>query len=72
MRPTSAKLPETPLLSTSSTYLDNYIGMNGDPLKRPRPEDLMKCERGPSADLTSYKKDFPGHRGKNQYVPMNP
>lgn len=23
-------------------------------------------------ELTSYGQEFPGHRGKNQYVPVNP
>ena len=32
----------------------------------------MKCKGGPSAELTSYSEEYPGHRGKNQYVPMNP
>lgn len=22
--------------------------------------------------MTSYKEEYPGHKGKNQYVPMNP
>ena len=71
-RPLSARQPEVPLLSASSTYLDDFKILNGDPLIRPKPEDLLKCRGGHQPDLSSYKQEYPGHRGKNQYVPMNP
>ena len=70
-RPASAKPPDTPLLSARSTYLDDFIELKGDKLERPKPEDLLKCKKG-FGELTSYKQEFPGHRGKNQYVPMEP
>jgi hypothetical protein len=50
-----------------STYLDGYTGRNGDDLERPRPQDILRTE-GPATDLTSYVVEFPGHRGRNQYV----
>lgn len=71
VRPASAKLPQTPLLSGRSTYLDEYPGRNGDSLERPKPEDLLK-NKGGVGNLTYYQQQFPGHKGKNQYVPMNP
>ena len=39
-RPASAKLPQSPLLSGKSTYLDQYPGKRGDSLERPKPKDL--------------------------------
>lgn len=71
-RPLSATLIESPLLTFSSTYMDNFHEVNGDGLQRPKPNDLLKCKEGPSQDLTVYKNQYPGHKGKNQYVPMNP
>ena len=71
-RPLSARQPQAPLLNATSTYLDDFNVPNGDALDRPKPDDLLKCRGGPQPDLTSYKQEYPGHRGKNQYVPMNP
>ena len=71
-RPASARVPETPLLTGKSTYLDDFTEVAGDPLQRPKPDDLLKCRGGPGAELTSYKEEYPGHRGRNQHVPMNP
>ena len=41
-------------------------------MSRPKANDLLKCKGGPAAKLSSYREEYPGHRGKNQYVPMNP
>jgi len=71
-RPLSARQPETHLLNASSTYLGDFTILNGDPLSRPKPDDLLRCRGGHQANLTSYKQEYPGHRGRNQHVPMNP
>jgi hypothetical protein len=71
-RPLSARQPEAPLLNASSTYLEDFTILKGDPLSRPKPEDLLRCRGGHQPKLTSYKQEYPGHRGKNQHVPMNP
>lgn len=67
-----SKTIENPLLTFSSTYRDHYPKNDGDPLHRPKPDDLLGIKGGPSLELTSYSSQFPGHKGKNQYVPMNP
>jgi hypothetical protein len=41
--------------------------LKGDPIERPKPEDLLK-NSGPSNNLTSYSSGFPGYRCGNQYV----
>ena len=56
-----------PNLSTSSVYLKDYPGQEGDEISRPVPEDLLKTG-GPCPKLSSYSSGFPGYRGVNQYV----
>ncbi len=56
-----------PHLDMNSTYAEGLGGRKGDPLERPKPEDLLKTG-GPCGNLTSYSTQFPGHHGKNQYV----
>jgi hypothetical protein len=51
----------------NSTYLDGFKGRKGDKLERPIPEDLLHSN-GPCPQLSSYKAQFPGYRGDNQYV----
>ena len=50
-----------------STYTDGFKGVNGDHPERPHPEDLLKTG-GPCPELSSYKAQFPGYKGDNQYV----
>lgn len=57
-----------PYLSLDSSYAKGFSPRKGDDLERPKPEDLLKTG-GPSPQLSSYKADYPGHKGKNQYVP---
>jgi hypothetical protein len=71
-RPLTGRTIDNPLLTCSSTYRDHYNELDGDGLERPKPNDLLKCKGGPAQELTSYSNEYPGHRGKNQYVPMNP
>lgn len=56
-----------PNLEMRSTYEGGYTGRDGDEIERPRPQDIIQTE-GPTADLTSYAVEFPGHKGSNQYV----
>jgi hypothetical protein len=50
-----------PHLEMNSTYLSGFNGKKGDPVDRPRPEDLLK-NGGPSNHLTSYSSGFPGYK----------
>jgi hypothetical protein len=51
----------------NSSYLKDYDKPNGDPLSRPKPEDLLK-KGGPDLKLSTYRAEFPGHHGDNQYI----
>ena len=51
----------------NSTFRKDYPQKAPDDLNRPKPEDLLKTG-GPCANLSSYKSEFPGFRGDNQYV----
>ena len=46
-RPMSA-MPQSPMLSLKSTYLENYNQIIGDPLERPKPKDFIECKGGPT------------------------
>lgn len=41
-------MPQTPMLSLKSTYLEHYNEVIGDPLERPKPKDLIECKGGPT------------------------
>lgn len=59
----SSKFPTVDLVST---YLGDYVKRNNPKPPNPIPEDNLKFQ-GPIS-TSSYKKDFPGHHGDNQYV----
>lgn len=54
-------------LDINSIYRNSFRGNNGDKVEKPHPEDLLKTG-GPDLALTSYKSQFPGYVGNNQYV----
>ena len=56
-----------PHLDLSSTYGNGFRGSKGDDVERPHPEDLLHSN-GPCPQLSSYKAQFPGYKGDNQYV----
>ncbi len=41
-------MPQSPMLSLKSTYLENYNQIIGDPLERPKPKDFIECKGGPT------------------------
>ena len=54
-------------MDINSTYRNSYIGNQGDKIEKPHPEDLLKTG-GPDLSLSSYRSQFPGYKGNNQYI----
>lgn len=53
-------------MEVNSTYDKDFDGRTSE-VEKFKPEDTLKLQ-GPCQELTSYTCEFPGHKGRNQYV----
>jgi hypothetical protein len=55
-------------MDMKSIYGKEFVGLKGNDLERPHPEDNLGVGRGHLTVLTTYGSGFPGFSGANQYV----
>lgn len=70
-KPAADSTLKSPAVDMDSSYLREYRDRFPGRPQRPVPDDNLEF-KGPQVQLSDYRKEFPGFRGDNQYVPGEP